>query len=155
MNNNQIQINDLFLFNMVPYMICKITAITIFLKQCRSIREEVFCNNQTFQNYNPDVYQTYLPEMMDDYKMLKILKTKFDLDKIDYDLVGKVYRNHHLQAEHYNDCEAFMHTARLRLKYNIKNELIFLKSYDTPNTLAKRLETISKLKAEYAAEPAL
>ena len=48
-----------------------------------------------------------------------------------------------------------MNTARLRLKYNIKNELIFLKSYDTPNTLAIRLETISKLKAEYDAESAL
>ena len=93
--------------------------------------------------------------MVDDCEMMKIFKAKFDLDKKDYDLVGKVYRNHHLQAEHYNDCEAFMNTARLRLKYNIKNELIFLKSYDTPNTLAIRLETISKLKAEYDAEPAL
>ena len=37
MNNNQIQVNELFLFNMVPYMICKITAKTIFLKQCRKI----------------------------------------------------------------------------------------------------------------------
>ena len=139
MQFNQIQVNDLFLFNMVPYMICKITAKTIFLKPCRSIREEVFSNNQTFQNYNPDVYQTYLPEMVEDCKMMKILKAKFDLEKVDYDLVGKVYRNHHLQAEHYNNCEAFMNTARLTLKYFIKNELIFLKSYDTPNTLAIRL----------------
>ena len=80
MNNNLIQVNDLYIFNMVPYMICKITAKTIFLKQCRSIREEEFCNNQTFQNYNPDVYQTYLPEMVDDCKMMKILKAKFDLE---------------------------------------------------------------------------
>ena len=79
-NQNQIQVNDLFLFNMVPYMICKITAKTIFLKPCRSIREEVFSNNQTFQNYNPDVYQTYLPEMVDDCKMMKILKAKFEDD---------------------------------------------------------------------------
>ena len=48
-----------------------------------------------------------------------------------------------------------MNTARLRLKYSIKNELIFLKSYDTPNTLAIRVETITKLKNEYDAEPAL
>ena len=82
--------------------------------------------------------------MVDDCKMMKILKAKFDLKKVDYDLVGKVYRNHHLQPEHYNNGEAFMNTARLRLKYSIKNELIFLKSYDTPNTLAIRLETMEK-----------
>ena len=87
--------------------------------------------------------------------MLKILKAKFDLEKVDYDLVGKVYRNHHLQAKQYNNCEAFMNAARLKLKYSIKNELIFLKSYDNPNTLAIRLETISKLKEQFDAEPAL
>ena len=155
MQLNQIQINDLYLINMIPYMIFKITDKTIFLKACRYIREEIFSNDQTFQNYNPDVYKTYLPEMVDDYKMTKILKRKFDLEKVDYDLVGKVYRNHHLQPEHYNDCEAFMNAARLRLKYSIRNELIFLKSYNTPNTLAIRLETISKLKEQFDAEPAL
>ena len=54
--------------------------------------------------------------MVEDCRMTKILKRKFDLEKVDYDLVGKVYRNHHLQAEHYNDCEAFMNAPRLRLK---------------------------------------
>ena len=41
--------------------------------------------------------------MVEDYKMTKILKRKFDLEKVDYDLVGKVYRN----------CEAFMNAPRL------------------------------------------
>ena len=153
--NNQININDLYLINMIPYMIFKITDKTIFLKPCRYIREEIFSNDQTFQNYNPDVYKTYLPEMVEDYKMTKILKRKFDLEKVDYDLVGKVYRNHHLQAEHYNDCEAFMNAPRLRLKYSIKNELLFLMGYNTTNTLAIRVETITKLKNEFLAEPVL
>ena len=48
-----------------------------------------------------------------------------------------------------------MNTARLRLKYSIKNELIFLKSYNTPNTLAIRVETMEKLKEQFDAEPAL
>ena len=94
--------------------------------------------------------------MVEDNKMTKILKHKFELEKVDYDLVGKVYRNHHLKSEHYNDCEAFMNAPRLRLKYKIKSELIFLNSYyNTPNTLAIRLDTISKFRAEYATEPAL
>ena len=155
MQLNQIQVNDLYLINMISYMIFKITDKTFFLKPCRYIREEIFSNDQTFQNYNPDVYKTYLPEMVEEYKMTKILKRKFDLEKVDYDLVGKVYRNHHLQAEHYNNCEAFMNAPRLRLKYSIKNELLFLMGYNTPNTLAIRLETITKLKNEYDAEPAL
>ena len=48
-----------------------------------------------------------------------------------------------------------MNAPRLRLKYKIKNELLFLMSYNTPNTLAIRVETITKLKNEYDAEPAL
>ena len=48
-----------------------------------------------------------------------------------------------------------MNAPRLRLKYKLKNELLFLMGYNTLNTLAISFETIEKLKEQIDSEPAL
>ena len=95
-----------------PHVITKITSKTIFLKPCMCF-EKCFSNDIPFHTNEPTVYQSYLPNIDPNQNEIRILKRKFNYNVIDFDILGRVYRNEILQPENVFTCEAFCNTGRL------------------------------------------
>ena len=139
------------------HIITKITAKTIFLKPCMCF-EKCFSNDIPFQTNEPTVYQTYLPNIDPNQNEIRILKRKFNYNVIDFDILGRVYRNEILQPETVFTCEAFCNTARLEMKHRIKNTLDYLDTDERPRNAyhdSIKLREILKLREEFQAEPVL
>ena len=155
-----VQINQLFtcVAEQCICIITKITPKTITLKPCICIAEHVFDNDVIFETNEPTIYKTFLPMADPNASETRILKRLFNYERINYDIVGRVYCNDHLKPESVADCEAFCNTERLALKHKIRNTLSCLyndRGGNDTHTKKLKLDAILKLRDEYQAQPEL
>ena len=151
-----VQINQLFtcVAEQCICVITKITPKTITVKPCICITEHVFDNDVIFETNEPTIYKTFLPMADPNARETRILKRLFNYERINYDIVGRVYCDNKLQDENVFHCEAFCNTERLALKHRIRNTLSFLYNDRGGNDTNKlKLDAILKLRDEFSEEP--
>ena len=152
-------LSQIFINNKTPYIITKLTPKTIFFKPCKKLIEVSYNDDVLLYSIGErDIYNSFLPEAIEDAKTTKNLKTNFYHDIINYSIIDRVFKNGKILPENINihNCEAIIDPITTEDKYKIKNKLLFLEFDIGKHDIRinkNKLETIQELRDIFETNP--